>query len=1360
MSDKLAAGSERNSAAAESSARAVAGNSNAQTVLPQSRDPLTANTKRPSASDGTSITGAIAASIASDEQAVGVGTELGCYRLLKKLGEGGMGSVWQALHIKLDKLVAVKVLPATWSRDPALLTRFEREMKAVGKLEHPHIVRAMDAGEFQGTHYLVMEFNEGQDLSLWVKSRGPQSISNACEMLRQAALGLAHAHEAGLIHRDIKPSNLFLTKLGKVKILDLGLARVQGDNAGGGQTLTGFGQVLGTPDYMAPEQWENTHTADGRSDLYALGCTLFYFLTGRAPYSDERHSSLVGKMKGHTLDPIPDLKSARREAVASRPKLANDLISDELDALYRKLMSKNPDERFASASELAQALAAFVKSKAEASGVLVKGSSPVAPRQESRTSLDATSTTDSQPKTSVPRAPGDPVAERQGYGVTAPFIMTEFVPDAPTDSLSAGDAPTILAMFAGASSSTTQHDAPASGRLPVVPSLGGRTSPTSDHSLARRARTPGLKLGLILGGLAAFVLLSVLVITITKKGGTPQDVADLEDTEKVEITESSSDREASASGPVRLPPSDRVSIPSGSPVDGTGPKSKTVNPEVPIERKVAEVTEKPESLPQPKPTPVAPSTTSNNPTVPDSKSSADTKKPTGDAVASLTPNKSAPNKPPVFTLAPKVAVSAETFKFKVGSPISSRALVGHPSVVRDLRSWSIEMAVHTASASGIAYSPDGAFVATASIGDDTLRIWRIDETDTRPTLTLHSVFLGESGGIWDVAWSPDGQTIAVTTHFGSDVALYSFPDGRRLRSFSLGGMGGRAVSWSPDGRWLAVPTGRLGMIDPVAGTIALSKSGVSSVYGCWSPDGRAFATIDEEGKLKFWNPVKLEMTVELAAFSRGLNGGIAWSPDGRWIATGTVDGHVRIWDASLRRVVHDLSGEHLEVFAVAWEPKPLNGVENDPNWPRLVSVGNPNGVVWNVIEGKKLVSFGLQGHSLKTAWSPDGKRIATVATNRPALHDAATGELLSVAPNIGQPHNSSSSHVTADGKTLRALIGSDLLIFNGESGEYLKRLGNMPGFTLAVSPKDDWLAAYNPGKEPGELIVIDTATYEQRRPLAGHSGKITGVNFSPDGSRLVSSGMDGLVKVWKSLSGELLKEIKHDRAVRNAVWSPDGKSLATCAEDDVIRLFGADSGKETRKFNPLPAPSGWGPSGIAWSSTGDLIAIAPHDAQARVLDVKSGKLSEPFVAFQGSMSSVAWSSDGKQLLVGNGGEVGYRALTAKTSQHVFGYGLPIQWLGDKRRVLGGQNGSYPIQAVDTRKGSRLGVLFPKLVSGGWLCIGSDGHYRGSEDIESQIVYVALRKDGSQTTHTAAEFASKFGWKNDPAKAGLLKLDGP
>ena len=140
--------------------------------------------------------------------AVSVGSMLGPYQIVRKLGQGGMGAVYEARHTKLKKTVAVKVLPPEMMKSPVLITRFEREMEAVGALDHPNIVRAMDAGEFHGTHFLVMEYVEGSDLSVLVKERGALSVADACEAIRQAALGLQHAHEHGLVHRDIKPSNL------------------------------------------------------------------------------------------------------------------------------------------------------------------------------------------------------------------------------------------------------------------------------------------------------------------------------------------------------------------------------------------------------------------------------------------------------------------------------------------------------------------------------------------------------------------------------------------------------------------------------------------------------------------------------------------------------------------------------------------------------------------------------------------------------------------------------------------------------------------------------------------------------------------------------------------------------------------------------------------------------------------------------------------------------------------------------------------------------------------------------------------------------------------------------------------------
>ncbi|MBX3450957.1 MAG: SUMF1/EgtB/PvdO family nonheme iron enzyme [Planctomycetaceae bacterium] len=278
------------------------------------------------------------------------GNLFGPYRILKKLGEGGMGAVYQAMHTRLDKVVALKVLPSQVTRHQAAVARFEREMRAVGKLEHPHIVRAMDAGEIDGTHYLAMEYVEGTDLAQLVKNRGPLSVVNGCKAIRQAALALAAAHAAGLVHRDLKPANLLVGKNGQIKLLDLGLARLADDTAESSE-LTSAGQAFGTPDFMAPEQWEDAHTTDARADLYALGCTLYYVLTGRPPYGGDRYKTTVAKFRGHVNDPIPDLAEARPDVPAA--------VVD----IYQKLMAKSPADRYQTAAEVVASLQPFSSSK-------------------------------------------------------------------------------------------------------------------------------------------------------------------------------------------------------------------------------------------------------------------------------------------------------------------------------------------------------------------------------------------------------------------------------------------------------------------------------------------------------------------------------------------------------------------------------------------------------------------------------------------------------------------------------------------------------------------------------------------------------------------------------------------------------------------------------------------------------------------------------------------------------------------------------------------------------------------------------------------------------------------------------------
>jgi serine/threonine protein kinase len=275
---------------------------------------------------------------------------IGPYELLAKLGEGGMGAVYKALHSSLEKVVALKVLPRE-RLHPDAIARFQREMKAVGKLDHPNIVRATDAGEAGGDHFLVMEYVDGLDLSQLLRRGGPLAAADACELVRQAAVGLQHAHQRGMVHRDIKPNNIMLTwgdeHAPAVKILDMGLALLSEPVASPHGDLTSTGQMMGTIEYMSPEQGLDTHNVDIRSDIYSLGATLYKLLCGKAPFSGERYNT-PGKMT----------VALATEKPASIGTQRGDLPAG-LVAVVDRMLAKNPAERFATPAEVAQALAPY-----------------------------------------------------------------------------------------------------------------------------------------------------------------------------------------------------------------------------------------------------------------------------------------------------------------------------------------------------------------------------------------------------------------------------------------------------------------------------------------------------------------------------------------------------------------------------------------------------------------------------------------------------------------------------------------------------------------------------------------------------------------------------------------------------------------------------------------------------------------------------------------------------------------------------------------------------------------------------------------------------------------------------------------
>ena len=331
---------------------------------------------------------------------------MGQYIVLERLGEGGMGQVFKARQRNLHRFVALKVIRRECLDNPKVIKRFQREIRVTGQLSHPNIVHAFDADEVNGQHYIAMEYIDGIDLAHLVKQAGPLLVPQACDYIRQAALGLQHAHERGMVHRDVKPANLLVTRAseqpngsgliarknsgqlarpkvapsngalprpgsgllarpgiggpwGTVKILDMGLARLNDPETGArtGTHLTQMGTIMGTPDFVAPEQATNSRTCDIRADIYSLGCTLYFLLSARPPFPD---GAIFDKLMRHQKEEPPGIEKVRRNRLAAytgkEPPFEAFYVPDEVVAVLGKMLAKNPADRFQTPGELADTL--------------------------------------------------------------------------------------------------------------------------------------------------------------------------------------------------------------------------------------------------------------------------------------------------------------------------------------------------------------------------------------------------------------------------------------------------------------------------------------------------------------------------------------------------------------------------------------------------------------------------------------------------------------------------------------------------------------------------------------------------------------------------------------------------------------------------------------------------------------------------------------------------------------------------------------------------------------------------------------------------------------------------------------------
>lgn len=402
-------------------------------------------------------------------QGRGKGLVFGDYVVLDKLGAGGMGQVFKAQHRRMKRVVALKVLPSQATKTERNVKRFYQEVEVAAQLTHPNIVTSFDAGESHGLHYLVMEYVEGKDLSSYVSQHGTLSVEQSVNCILQAARGLEYAHGRGIIHRDIKPSNLLLDRNGVVKILDMGLARSDSTSGeSGGSELTESGQVMGTAEYMSPEQAQDARTADFRSDIYSLGCSLFRILIGRPPYTGE---TSIQKILAHREQPIPSLRALRPD------------VPDTLDKLFQAMVAKKVDDRITPMSAVVKALEAisagvnadeasvvlgaedlggelnqFLSSISSGSG----GSSSMVGRKKSATENKSATEMGSQTSLSgdsqlhVPQAAGMPrwVPIAAGGGVAALVLIVVLI----VMFSRGGDEPQVAANNTGATTNETKEE--------------------------------------------------------------------------------------------------------------------------------------------------------------------------------------------------------------------------------------------------------------------------------------------------------------------------------------------------------------------------------------------------------------------------------------------------------------------------------------------------------------------------------------------------------------------------------------------------------------------------------------------------------------------------------------------------------------------------------------------------------------------------------------------------------------------------------------------------------------------------------------------------------------------------------------
>ena len=1139
---------------------------------------------------------------------------LGRYKLLDCIGTGGMGAVFKAVHCELGRVVAIKMLSAEVMKNRQAVARFRKEIQAVAALDHPHIVAAYDAGSDKGVHYLVMEYVEGHDLGYLVKEGGPLPVDWSCECIRQAAKGLQSAHEKGMVHRDIKPTNLLVATdpdsgAPRVKILDLGLARFVTETVKGSKdgSLTVLGQFLGTPDYISPEQAHDTRSADIRSDIFSLGCTLFRLLTGELPFAGE---TVFEKLEARETGEARHLRSLRPD------------VPPELDAVVARMLARDPRSRYQTPREVAAALAPF----ARRAGQVVVRPPPVPgvehhrmrrpedrlPRLDEFLQNLATAEAERVPSASGPDGGHRRIPPPRWLAVASlafAALLAVWLWEWMTTAAIVVDWP--LSEREGGELQVNGRPISLSGPPTIL--VSGRPG-----TWYVRLERPGFALVervLRLGRGEHFDLRPEWQPT-----SVPRRLASLDDLGK-RVAKAVGDPMSPTAEAVR---DDLLSFLREHPMVAEARTARDLISQ--LRWPLDQLDERRSGIPDLATQEFLPAGSVGSRLLPVGHF-GDGRLTFWNAVTAvavshdgrLLAGASRDGTAQVFDLVDGKRrqiivppIVPEELSFQPGGLIL--AIAGLSSPVTLWNAANGTLAATLADTWGpVAFSRDGNLIATNAARQE-IALWEADTGKLRRTMRGHST--GELRGL---EFSHAGKLLA---SFGTDgsVVLWDVGSGQERRIFA----GSQRPLFSPDDVYLAVgaASGDLVLWDTRTGETrrTLDDGGYPLAFF----KGGARLVSRRPGRAILWNVLtgeEVRTIVEVPELA-------IVSTDEQWLAGGDdTFGELRVWSLDSAASRRDLS--------VAG---PVTGLAGGAS--ATIVVGTRNHVVQALDAATGAPHSALRYGPGPADLSPDGRLLAMKQGSDIAIVDVKTSEsVLTVSANAADLEFLTFS---PDGRLLAGFGGwgffkTSLRLWDVSDGRELSLVGDPPGTvqSLAFSADAQFLASAGDSRL---VTVWDTTRLAARHTLDDFPDRVTALAFHPDGRHLAVACQDQTLAVWDIKSGAAAAKPTKSGACRQLAYSGDGKLLAGSADHRVL-VWRSENSR-----GPCELAAGDASLlSLAFDPTGRSLVAAGDDGALRLWDEPSLERNreEPDEMMQigpphGIVRRVIWSMDGRHIVTVNG----------------------------------------------------------------------------------------------------------------------------